>query len=246
MKNKLIVIFAFAFGLFTSCSSDDDTADVSKLTSFPLITLNGDTEMFITEGEEYVEPGANATEAGSEIELTTSFESGTYRAISGLNTDVSDQYIIEYSATNQDGFDGSAFRTIWVAGDGDFNSSIEGLYTSTVTRNGSSTRSDMQYIIVWKNEDGSYGVSDAIGGWYDFGSGYGSAYAAKGLSFDFDLTSNTFTSGTESTLPWGGTVYMTSLSIDPSAKTINFVTNWDYAGTVAAYSFDVTLTKVEF
>lgn len=51
---------------------------------------------------------------------------------------------------------------------GDLVNSIEGVYLSTTRRNGSllpasqGSSVDQQYVYVWKNSNGTYGVSDYL------------------------------------------------------------------------------------
>ena len=47
---------------------------------------------------------------------------------------------------------------------------IAGLYKSTIVRNDELKFSDLGYVIVYKNDDGTYGMSCAIGSYYENGN----------------------------------------------------------------------------
>ena len=59
-----------------------------------------------------------------------------FRYCSFCRFNKADIYVETTSAVNQDGYAGEVVRTFWVACTGDLVNSIEGLYTSTVIRNG--------------------------------------------------------------------------------------------------------------
>lgn len=237
---KLILIPLLAL-FFVSCS-DESTGDVSNVTNYPLFTVMGDDVIFVPKGTAYTDPGVVVTEGEDEIEYTTSV-TGLYQHGSTLDTNVPDVYQVTYSATNVDGFSGSASRTVIVYEDSDLITSIAGLYTSTVVRNGASGAqyTDMEYVLIWKNPNGTYGMSDGIGGYYDLGRAYGAGYAAQPVVItansipgnDFDIPP--FEVGT-----FGGVAEMSSLMAFPESNKVTFSTEWD-----AGYTFVVTLTKIQ-
>ena len=131
-----------------------------------------------------------------------------------------------------------------VVNNADLTTSLEGIYTSTVVRNGSASPqyTDMSYIIVWKNADGTYELSDGIGGYYNMGRGYGANYIAPGMKVTAnDIATNDFTITDFGVKTFGGACAVAGFTVDAAAKTINFVTTWD-----VGYDFDVTLTQVAF
>ena len=105
MKKIIIALFITSF-VFTACTSVD-TANVSKITYFPVFTISGANPTFVKQGSPYVEPGAVAKANGVVVPTVTT-AAGQYRGTTSLNTSLSDQYLVSYSATNSDGFAGSA------------------------------------------------------------------------------------------------------------------------------------------
>ncbi|TRZ44240.1 BT_2262 family domain-containing protein [Robertkochia solimangrovi] len=240
MKSRIIYICLITILALTGCESES-TGGVSDITNFAVIELEGDQDIFLEVGEEYIEPGATATENGSPTPVTTT----SYGLFTGqpLNTDVIDIYNIEYSATNVDGYPASASRRVIVANTGNLVDDISGVYVSTVIRNGvsDSAYEDMTYIIIWKNEDGSFELSDGVGGYYMIGRAYGVAYAATGATIMVNGLNN-YTFGPEFGVgAFGGVAKITEMTVDPDAKTINFKTDWD-----SEYLFDVYLTQVQY
>jgi len=242
------LLVLLAFGLLTACD-DKDSEGVSRTTYYPVITLNGDPELFVMAGSNYTEPGGIAKEAGEDVPLDIKYNGIYFGASSStLNTSLADAYNVSYTAVNKDGFPGTKTRTVYVAGQGDLVNDISGIYTATVKRNGSTgpQYTDMEYVIVAKTGDNTYRLSDGIGGYYDFGRGYGSGYAAPSTTITAnDISGNDFTfGGTFPVRSFGGTAEIQSMQVNAAAKTISFVTVWDTGTTV--YTFEVTLKQVEF
>lgn len=101
---KKIITLIIAGILFMACSSDD-TANVSRVTNYPIITLNGQSTEIVFLGSTYTEKGA-VSKAGSTIIPTT---------ISGIvDTNTTGVYKIQYSAKNSDGFSATATRAVLV------------------------------------------------------------------------------------------------------------------------------------
>jgi hypothetical protein len=124
--------------------------------------------------------------------------------------------------------------------------SIEGLYSSTVVRNGAVNPQyfDMEYILIRKKPGGAaneYELSDAIGGYYDIGRAYGAGYRATNMIVTAnDIPGNSFSfSAPVPVGAFGGALTMQSFSVDSATKTINFVSDWD-----SGFNFVVTLTQV--
>ncbi|MBG00079.1 MAG: hypothetical protein CMI36_13875 [Owenweeksia sp.] len=240
-KSLLITAFLFCGMLFTSCEKEESSANVSKVTNYPTFDMQGAATIFLEKGTPFNEPGVTATEGGEEIEVRTSVR-GKYRGGNTLDENVSDYYPITYSATNKDGFEGSVTRDVYVVETGDLVNSIAGLYTSTVVRNGSSSAqyTDMEYVMVWQNSDGSYGISDGIGAYYSIGRAYGPAYRAPAKVEANDISANDFTYFPFTVGTFGGVCTMSAMVADPGANTLDFTTVWD-----AGYTFEVTLNQVE-
>lgn len=241
------------FLALASCSTEDEVA--SKVTYFPVITQNSPDQevIFVEEGTPFTDPGAVATVDGVEIPLETTYI-GRYRGntFTTLDTNVSDIYTIEYSAVNDDGFSGVSTRQVIVAETGDLVNSISGLYTSTVFRNGAQPTTnpqdytDIEYMLIWQNEDGTYEISDAFGGWYLFGRAIPESETPGGLIVANDISANDFTfPGTQTNRYFGGSSEITSMTVDPDAKTIDFVCVWE-ADPATTYTFEVHLEQVQF
>ncbi len=229
MKKLALTLLLFAGALFVSCE-DDTTADVSRVTNYPLITVLGDDVIFVPKGTTFNDPGATATEGGVEIDYVVTAE-GTYRGGTTLDTNVPDEYVVRYTATNADGFSIAGTRTVIVYETGDLVNDISGVYVSTVRRNGSllnpaqGSSVNMEYVYIWKNTDGTYGVSDAFGGWYAIGRNLGIGYATQGGIINaVNIAANQFTfpgaPGNLTNPGFGGSAELTSLTVNPVTNTL--------------------------
>lgn len=241
MKYLNIILTLFVTVL-VSCSIDS-TGDVSSVTNYPIITLNGDDVVYIEQGSAYSEQGAVAMEGENEIPTDITYSPGSYYGNAGVDTSTPDSYTISYSAVNQDGFAGSALRTVYVyPKTGDLTTSIEGLYTADILR-GTSPRTNLGYIFIVKISGNTYSLSHGIGGWYDYGSGYGPNYAARGAVITAnDIATNDFTV-TDAVFPiWGNVVVNSDFTVDAGNKTISFTGTGNFGNGI----FKVTLNQVQF
>ena len=249
MIKKLLPIVLLSLTLL-SCEKKIDSDNISKITYYPTFEMTGDETYTIPLNGSFTEPGLVAIENGTEISVTTSVV-GTIQEYSGttVNTALENEYVISYSASNSDGFLGTTGRAVWVAKTGDLVTSIEGLYTSTIVRNGvvSAQYADLEFVIIYKTGANTYKISDAIGGYYDMGRAYGpDARFVAGNITAVDIPSNNFTYPATFTNDWfgGGPANMTGMTVNPGNKTINFTTTWVTPPPVATYNFVVTLTQV--
>lgn len=104
MKKILLASIALVLAVcFTSCSYEDPIG--SKVTVYPIITLNGDAITVITEGATFSDPGAVATIGDEEVELT---KTGT------VDANTPGVYNLYYSAVNEDGFSAEKRRIVIV------------------------------------------------------------------------------------------------------------------------------------
>jgi len=240
---KLRIIYVFSILLaFTLLSCEKDYENLYTVTNYADFQMEGDEVVFNPFGTPYTDPGVKATEAGTELPVTTTV-SGDFFGGTSFDPNVADRYIYTYSATNSDGYPGSTTRTVYNIETGDLVNNIAGLYTSTVVRNGAAAPqyTDMEYVVIAKTGDNTYVLSDAIGGYYDIGRVYGPTYRAPGLTITAtNIPGNQFTFGTTEVGTFGGVVTMQSMTVDPAAKTIVFTSDWD-----AGYTFEVTLTQVQ-
>lgn len=245
MKKYIYITFLILTGAFVldGCKKNLETEGLSRVTYYPDFKFQGDEVMFVKQGSTFTEPGVTATENGKSINVSTTV-TGQYTGYTGttLNTSAADKYTISYNAVNKDGYTGSVTRTVYVFNDGDLVNSIEGLYKSTVVRNGVSAAqyTNMQYVLIYKTGNNTYNISDAIGGYYDLGRGYGTAYRATGGS----ITANNIGAGNFSFADYtvgsfGGTVKLSNMSTNPANKTLTFTAVWS-----SGYTFIVTLTQV--
>lgn len=239
-----LYVFSILLGLsLTSCEPSVEAPganDVSKATFLPLITLEGGDVTLACDTDTYSDPGAVASAGGQEIELSTSI-SGLYYGSSTVNGP--DVYNVSYSAFNADDIPATNFRqVVWPPCSGDLVTSIAGTYTCAMTRTPGYSTSEIGPIYIKDLGNGVYGISDAIGGWYEFEYGYGPAYAATGFTVTAnDIPSNDFTyTDVIGVGAFGGSLNMTSFSVDAGAGTISYTVEWSFG-----YVWEITLTPVE-
>lgn len=238
MKYAKILIGLLFITTIVGCESESYD-NISRLTYYPKFDMKGEGTMYVNLASgSYVDPGVVVTENGEEIQSETTIN-GNYRG--GSSVGDADWYTVSYSATNKDGFSASVLRDVWAYNQGDLVNSIEGLYKADIERNGR-TFNDLEYVLIWKNSDGTYGISDAIGGYYAFGTGYGVGYAAQGIKITAnDISANDFSfSGPIGVGAFGGQLEMTSLSVDSASKQVKFSSEWSFG-----YTFNVVLKQVE-
>lgn len=244
-KYKLILCTLSILGLMlTSCDPSVDapgSSDSSEITFLPLITLEGGDVVLDCDATSYSDPGAVATAGGEEIELVT-VVSGKYFGGTSVNDGV-DSYSVAYSALNADGIPATAFRSVlWPECNGDLVTSIAGMYRAKVARNGNSPYPEAGPFIIKDLGGNRYAISDAHGGWYEYGRAIGIAYGTPGMVLKANnIAANDFTSeGPVTTGTFGGSTSFTSLIVDPVAKTLVLTTVWD-----SGYTFKTTLTQTD-
>jgi hypothetical protein len=248
IMKKIIIALFIAGSLFTACTTVD-TDNVSRVTYFPIFTILGANPYFTPVGTPYTDPGAIAR-AGTTIIPHTTAAKGKYRGAVTLDTNKSDEYAVTYSATNSDGFVGTGSRKVIVWKNGDLVNSIEGLYTCTISRNGATpgaTYINIKYIYIWKNASGTYQISDAFGGWYEYGRALGVGYITPGGVINaVDIASNSFTfPATLTNTGFGGTAKITDLTVNPTTKKLVLTCVWNTAPPVTTYTFVANLTQVQ-
>lgn len=242
MKTFRILVALLILGALASCEREP-MARNARVTNYPIFTVEGDDVLFYAEGATINLPPVTAEEGGQDISDKIEISAtGTYRGGTTLDANKADKYELAYSAVNVDGFAGNAYRTVYVVKTGDLVNSIEGLYTSTVVRNGSTSAqyTDMEYVLIWKNADGTYGMSCAIGGYYELGRGYGPGYRSQAVITANDISTNDFTVPTFGNVGFGGATEITSFTVDAANKKINFTAEWSFG-----YTFECELTQVE-
>jgi hypothetical protein len=112
MKNrikKFIPLLSVVFTMFLvmSCNKDKETADIGRITYYPVIEILGDKTVILdqSESDEYVDAGVKILLNGSEVPATIDGE---------VDLSVPGVYFITYSAVNEDGFSASDVRTVVV------------------------------------------------------------------------------------------------------------------------------------
>jgi hypothetical protein len=109
MKRYFLIIAAF-FIFFSSCKKDeinntDEKVGISRVTHFPILTLNGDEIMVLENGAAFSDPGATAKAGETDVPVTATGE---------VNTSNDGVYTITYSAVNAEGFSATTRRTVVV------------------------------------------------------------------------------------------------------------------------------------
>ncbi len=107
MKKISIIILALFF-LIVSCNKDkinntDEQVGISKVTNYPIITVEGDNIIVLANGSSFTDPGVSAKAGTSDVPVTTD---------GSVNTLKDGIYTLKYSAVNTDGFSASASRTV--------------------------------------------------------------------------------------------------------------------------------------
>lgn len=122
--------------LLGACESDD-TAHVSFVTTYPVITLEGDEILISPLGTPYTEPGATATVGEEEVEVDIDGD---------VDANEPGVYPISYSATNSDGYSRLTSRQVVIYDPATDAVDLSGEYvraatgvTVTVTKIGPST-----------------------------------------------------------------------------------------------------------
>jgi hypothetical protein len=246
----IISIIASVSLVFTGCEKDITTEDTSRITYFANFTVEGEDVVMHPLGTAYTDGAVTAEEDGTslDVNVTVSGETSGYTANTAtIDSDVMDKYIINYTATNSDGYDGGVSRTVIVGSSSDMVTSIEGVYYGNSQREPAfavtAQYTDMEYIFIKKTGDNTYELTDALGGYYYIGRDYGFGYAAQGAIITAnDIAANDFTI-TQAVFPiWGNTVDITDFSVDAATKTISFTGTGNFGNG----EFHVQLKQVEF
>lgn len=247
MKNYKLLLYTFSIiGLMlTSCDPSVEapgSKDISEITFLPLITLEGGNVVLDCEATSYEDPGASASAGGVPIDLNTDVI-GKYYGGSAVE-DGPDSYLVAYSAFNADDIPAVNNREVlFPPCNGDLVTSIAGTYSCFVARNGGTPYEEFfEPFIIRDLGDNRYAISDAQGGWYEYGRGLGLPYATLGMVVVAnDISANDFTAeGTVTTNTFGGDNTFTSLVVDPVAKTLTLTVDWSFG-----FEFVSIWTQVE-
>lgn len=186
-KYIFILLIACSSILFVGCS-DDSTEGVTTITHFALLELKGENMILMPSGSDYIEPGATASE--NNIDISSSI------TVSGKVYNKPGIYTLTYSVKNNEGIATTKTRTIYV-----YNPAISpiqsGEYSGSpdnyrIAKNVTAKYGNSYPIMIYQTEvDGVFQVSDFLGGWYQYRSGYGQKYAMVGtfrLNSDNSIT----------------------------------------------------------
>ena len=207
-------------------SCDKKTEDISTITYFVNIELNGDALVFHEKGTPWVDPGFSATEGDDDVTANVVVTTPSMNELG--------YYEITYSATNSDGYAGHVTRNV-VVYDGNLSTTdISGEYTSDVVRNSSESYAGNPVVISKTPVDGVYEISDWIGGFYNIGRGYGAGYAFHGY---FQMKSDTEFDIISSTNPWNAPLdSVENMVYNPTDNTITYTAKW-----LGKYNYDISL-----
>lgn len=252
-------IFILVIIALVGCDEFENSAEKSKVTYLPVLTVTGDSEVELAcNAAGFTDPGAIALEGGEPIEVTTTLTGQYFGGTvvdeewvydDNTTVDGADVYEYYYSAANVDGIPAAAFRHVFVpACNESLTTGIAGTYTADVVRyldgapapGATGPYSDVGPIIIKSLGGGVYQISDALGGWYDHGRAFGYTGAAPGIKITVNnLATNNFSfSGPVADLSFGDLAEIVDFEVDPVAGTITYITEW------AGYEFETVLTPV--
>ena len=220
-KNFILFLSAALLVLATSC--EKTSQGLTRITYYPVISLQGDNPYIVQLGESYSEPGYTASLNGEDYTSGVKVSSNVNSAVPGI-------YSVTYSATNPDGCSWSTTRDVYVLNPGGVaNIYIAHCWMGAREYNGIPT-------VVKPISDGVYEIDDMCGGFY-----YAGRYPGYEPTYDFHAD-------TQFTLNEDGTFNVTKIG-DWYFKTSfdygNITGGYDFETGIFDYDFDglrVTLT----
>ncbi len=150
-KNLILLLSAALLVMATGC--EKTSKGVTKITYYPVITLQGDNPYVVQLGGGFTEPGYSATLDG--VDYTPNV-----KVSSNVNADVPGIYSITYSATNPDGYSWSTTRNVYVLNQG----GVANVYLANCSM-GSRQYKNIPTVIK-PISDGVYEIDDMCGGFY--------------------------------------------------------------------------------
>ncbi|MBR3074323.1 MAG: DUF5011 domain-containing protein [Bacteroidales bacterium] len=154
MKNYISIFIVAALAIvLVSC--EKLSADVTRITYYPTITLEGDA-VILPLGSEFKEPGYSAEMNGEDITSKVT--------VSALvdNTKVG-VYSVTYSAVNEDGITASVSRPVYVVNPGH----VDNCYLSHCYMGARDYEGFV--IVITEYQQGIYLIDDLCGGFYCYG-----------------------------------------------------------------------------
>lgn len=225
MKKNIIYAMLLALGVITLASCDKDTEGLSRITTYAVLEMNGESFVKVNVGGSFNDPGCVATMGGEDV-------SDQIQVNSNVDTSKPGFYNVNYVVYNDDGFPASASRTVMVVDPNNF----AGVYL------GESEFGSRHYynapINITKRADGTFLIDDLAGGFYCYGR-----YPGYEPTYDFHLEAilqlnadNTIEVLAQGSWYWGDPMEDVSGSYDPATGTIKLVMDF-------GAPFYVTLTK---
>jgi hypothetical protein len=225
MKKNIIYAMLLALGVITLASCDKDTEGLSRITTYAVLEMNGESFMKVNVGGSFNDPGCVATIGGEDV-------TDQIQVNSNVDTSKPGFYNVNYVVYNDDGFPASASRTVMVVDPNNF----AGVYL------GESEFGSRHYynapINITKRADGTFLIDDLAGGFYCYGR-----YPGYEPTYDFHLEAilqlnadNTIEVLAQGSWYWGDPMEDVSGSYDPATGTIKLVMDF-------GAPFYVTLTK---
>ena len=225
MKKNIIYAMLLALGVITLASCDKDTEGLSRITTYAVLEMNGESFMKVNVGGSFNDPGCVATMGGEDV-------TDQIQVNSNVDTSKPGFYNVNYVVYNDDGFPASASRTVMVVDPNNF----AGAYL------GESEFGSRHYynapINITKRSDGTFLIDDLAGGFYCYGR-----YPGYEPTYDFHLEAilqlnadNTIEVLAQGGWYWGDPMEDVSGSYDPATGTIKLVMDF-------GAPFYVTLTK---
>lgn len=225
MKKNIIYAMLLALGVITLASCDKDTEGLSRITTYAVLEMNGESFMKVNVGGSFNDPGCVATMGGEDV-------TDQIQVNSNVDTSKPGFYNVNYVVYNDDGFPASASRTVMVVDPNNF----AGVYL------GESEFGSRHYynapINITKRADGTFLIDDLAGGFYCYGR-----YPGYEPTYDFHLEAilqlnadNTIEVLAQGSWYWGDPMEDVSGSYDPATGIIKLVMDF-------GAPFYVTLTK---
>lgn len=225
MKKNIIYAMLLALGVITLASCDKDTEGLSRITTYAVLEMNGESFVKVNVGGSFNDPGCVATMGGEDV-------TDQIQVNSNVDTSKPGFYNVNYVVYNEDGFPASASRTVMVVDPNNF----AGVYL------GESEFGSRHYynapINITKRADGTFLIDDLAGGFYCYGR-----YPGYEPTYDFHLEAilqlnadNTIEVLAQGGWYWGDPMEDVSGSYDPATGTIKLVMDF-------GAPFYVTLTK---
>ncbi|HMS52275.1 MAG: DUF5011 domain-containing protein [Sphingobacteriales bacterium] len=149
IKFSFGVVLAFALVFLSSCEKEKTTANLSTITYYPVITLNGDQWNEIAVGGSFTDPGVVAKEGETEISVTTE---GT------VDVNTPGVYTISYTAVNKDGYSSTDYRYVGVIDPAVAGQDMSGAYKRNAGAQGIATVSKISGNLFYSNNVGGVAV----------------------------------------------------------------------------------------